>query len=250
MKFTFTQASMMSGLQRVMGAVPARMPMPSLGNLFFKLSEGKLEVTATDLEIIVMARVELIESDGEGSVLIQAKRFQELIRELPDVPLEIDVQESMKVILRGEGVGVYTLPGGDPMDFPELPPIDAKLSFSMDGESVNRMISKTMFSVSHDEMRPILTGVLMQIRPNEIRMVATDGHRLSRIIRTGIEYTGEPRDVVIPMKAFSLLTRSLDETEAPVIGIAETRASFTTDNQAYRGSLPEVRERNSRRQPS
>ncbi len=231
MKFTFTQASMIKGLQRIMGAVPTRMPIPSLGNVFFRLKDGSLDITATDLEITVTSKVDIIESDGEGSILIQAKRFQELVNLLPDIPLEIEVHEPLKVTLKSEGTGVYTLPGGDPIDFPELPPVDAQLSFTMNGENLSRLISKTMFAVSHDDMRPILTGMLMQIRANELRVVATDGHRLSRIVRKGIDYSGEPRDVVVPMKALNLLLRSLEDEDNPVIGIAETRASFSTEDQ-------------------
>ncbi len=231
MKFSFSQLSMLKGLQRIIGAVPSKMPMPSLGNIHLSLEGKTLSLTATDLEVTVTSRVELIESDGTGSVLIQAKRFQELVRELPDVPLEIEIQEPLKIFLKGEGVGVYTLPGGDPVEFPELPQVDAKLTFNMPAENLKRMVSKTVFAVSRDEMRPILTGLLLQMRPGEIRMAATDGHRLSRILRKDIEYTGEPRDVVIPMKAFSLLMRNLEDGDTPEIGIAETRSSFSTEEQ-------------------
>ncbi|MCF7809369.1 DNA polymerase III subunit beta [bacterium] len=231
MKFTFTQASIHRSLQRVMGAVPVRMPMPSLGNIFFRLKDGSLDITATDLEITITSKVEIIESEGDGSVLIQAKRLQELVSKLPDVPLEVEVHEGRKVTLNCEGVGVYTLPGGDPMDFPELPSVEAKINFKISGEFLKRLISKTVFAVSRDDMRPILTGILMQIRSNELRVVATDGHRLSRIIRRGIEFSGEARDVVIPMKALNLLTRSLDDADEPEIGIAETRAYFYTEHQ-------------------
>ena len=220
---------MVKSLQGVMGAVPSKMPMPSLSNLYFRLKDKSLQITATDLEVTVSSNVDIIESEGEGSILIQAKRFNDLVRELPDVPLEVKVQDPFKVTLDGEGVGIYTLPGGDPVDFPELPTVDSKISFTMKGDALRWVISKTSFAVSHDEMRPILTGILMQIRTDEICLVATDGHRLSRVIHKGIDYRGEPRDVVVPMKALTLLMRSLDDTDEPVLGIAETRASFTTE---------------------
>lgn len=231
MRFTFTKDSIVDSLQLVMGAVPTKMPMPVLGNLYLKLDGNSLQITATDLEITVTATTEVIESEGSGSILIQAKRFQELIRKLPDSPLEIEVQEPLKILLKCEGVGVYTLPGGDTMDFPELPMVEPQISFQVSGENLKRMISKTVFAVSHDEMRPILTGILMQIRSNEMRVVATDGHRLSRIIKSGIDFSGEPRDIVIPMKALNLLLRGLDDADNPEIGISETRAYFATDNQ-------------------
>ena len=153
MKFSFSQETMLKGLNRVMGAVPTRMAMPSLGNIYFRLEGHNLLITATDLEITVTANIEVIESDGEGGILIQAKRFYELIRELRDTTLEIEVQEPFKVIMKGEGVGVYTLPGGDPVEFPDIPNVDAQLSFNISAVNLKRMVSKTVFAVSKDEKR-------------------------------------------------------------------------------------------------
>ncbi len=231
MRFTFSQVSMTRGLQRVMGAISTRVPMPSLSNLQMKLDGKKLEITATDLEITITSSIDLNEAEGAGGVLVQAKRFQELIRELPDVPLEMEVPEMNKILLKGEGIGKYVLPGGDPVEFPELPAVDAKLSFEMNAEVLKRMISKTIFAVSHDEMRPVLTGLLMQLRPNELRVAATDGHRLSRISKRNTAYTGEPIDVIIPMKALNLLMRNLGDDEKPEIALAENRASFKAESQ-------------------
>ncbi len=231
MRFTFSQVSMMKGLQRVMGAIATRVPMPSLSNLQMKLEGKKLEITATDLDTTITAHVDLIDAEGSGGVLVQAKRFQELIRELPDVPLEVNVPDDGKVLLGGEGVGNYILPGGDPVEFPELPPVDAKVTFTIKSEDLRRMVSKTLFAVSNDEMRPVLTGILMQVRSEEMRMVATDGHRLSKIIHKNIAYSGEPIDVIVPMKALNLVMRNLQDDDEPEIALAESRASFSTKSQ-------------------
>ena len=231
MKFTFTQSSILKSIQRVVGAVSSKMPMPALTNFHLKLDGQTLTITATDLEVTVSSTVELLEAAGSGGVLIQAKRFQELIRELPDVPLEVEVQDPFKVTLRGEGIGVYNLPGEDPIDFPELPVVDSKLSFAIAGDRFKRMIAKTIFAVSKDEMRPVLTGILFQLRPGEMRVVATDGHRLSRVICSDIPFDGEPRDQIVPIKAVNLLLRNLSDDEELVIALAETRASFTAASQ-------------------
>lgn len=220
---------MMKGLQRVMGAVSARVPMPSLSNLYIKLEGNRLEMTATDLEVTITAQVDVLESEGSGSILIQAKRFQELIRELPDVQLDIEVPEMGKVNLMGDGIGNYTIPGGNPVEFPELPPVDALITFSLEAENLKRMISKTIFAVSNDEMRPVLTGLLLQVKPNEVQVVATDGHRLSKLMQRNINYNGDPINVIIPRKALDLLIRSMDDDDKPEISLAETRASFKTE---------------------
>ena len=239
MKFSVNQPVMHKALQRVVGAISPRVPIPSLSNLHFKLEGMQLQITSTDLDITINATVSLISAEGSGGVLVQAKRFQELIRELPELPLEVNIPEPGKVFLSGEGVGSYTIPGGNPADFPELPPVDAKLSFTTDADDLKRMISKTIFAVSNDEMRPVLTGLLLQIRPNEVRFVATDGHRLSRIIHKNISYDGDQRDVIIPMKALNLLMNNLDAGDQPELAIAETRASFKTANQTLISRLIE-----------
>lgn len=230
MKFSFTQSVMLKALQRVMGAVSSRVPMPSLNNLHFRLDGKSLEITATDLEITVTARIDLVESEGSGEALVQARRFQDLIRELPDVSLELEVNEKGQIVLKGEGVGTYSLPGDDPLEFPEMPTVDADLTFSLTGEKFRRIISKTIFAVSADEMRPILTGLLVQIEPEKLTVVATDGHRLSRIIQSGIDYDGDPRDVIVPMKALSVFMKNLEISDMPSLGLAETRASFSSEN--------------------
>jgi DNA polymerase-3 subunit beta len=231
MKFSVAQPVMQKALQRVIGAIAPRVPIPSLSNLHFKLDGNELKITSTDLDITINASIELISSEGSGGVLVQAKRFQELIRELPESELEVNIPEPGKVFLKGEGIGSYTIPGGDPADFPELPSVNASLAFTTDADNLKRMISKTIFAVSNDEMRPVLTGLLLQVRPNEVRFVATDGHRLSRMIHTDIEYSGEPRDVIVPMKALNLLMRNLDADDKPELALAETRASFKTGTQ-------------------
>lgn len=230
MKFTFTQSSMAKGLGKVMGAVSAKAPIPSLSNLHLKLKESLLEVTGTDLDLTITAKVELVESDGTGSILVNARRFQEIIRELPDVVLEMNVEEGGKVVLKGNSIGIYTIPAGNATDFPEIPSVDPQFQFDLSTDMLRRVISKAIFAVSHDEMRPILTGLLFQLRPDELRVVATDGHRLSRIIRKDISYQGEPRDVTIPMKSLNILMKNISDGDNPRIGIAQSRASFISES--------------------
>jgi len=228
MKFTFAQSAMLKSIQKIIGAVSTRAPMPALSNFHLKLDGRTLIMTSTDLEVTVSATVDLLESEGSGGVLVQAKRFQDIIRELPDIPLEVEVVDPFKVTLRGEGIGVYNLPGEDPIDFPELPVLDSKLSFHISAEIFKRMIGKTIFAVSKDEMRPVLTGILFQLRGSEIRVVATDGHRLSRVTRQDVQSSGEARDDIIPLKALTLLQRNLEDDDDLEISLAETRASFST----------------------
>jgi len=231
MKFSFTQSAISRGLQRVIGAVSSKVPMPSLSNVHLKLDGQMLSMTSTDLEVTITATVDLIDSEGQGGALVHAKRFQEIVNALPDIPLEMEIQEPFKVFLRGEGLGIYQLPGGDPIDFPDLPKVDPKVSIKIPCETLKRMISKTIFAVSKDEMRPVLTGILLQIRPGELRFVSTDGHRLSKISREDGSQNIDARDDIIPMKALNVLLKNLGDDEDVEINLSETRASFTSPGQ-------------------
>jgi len=89
-----------------------------------------------------------------------------------------------------------------------------------------------LFAVSHDEMRPVLTGLFLRVRTGSLTVVATDGHRLSRITREGIDYGGNSVDVIVPMKALNLIQRTIEDEETLEIALAETRASFRTEKFA------------------
>ncbi len=231
MKFSVMQNNLEQGLQKIIGAVSTRAPIPSISNVFISLKDNVLNMTATDLEITITSYVELIEFEGSGEVLIQAKRLQEIVSALPNVQLNFDVQSGFRVQLNVENLGVFHLPGGDPVNFPDTPSVEPKVSYRIPADRLRRMISKTIFAVSKDEMRAVLTGILFQVRPGELRLVATDGYRLSKISHSDINIEGEIHDDIIPMKALNILYKNTEDSEEIEVILSDRRAAFITEKQ-------------------
>jgi len=191
----------------------------------------------------------------DGSVAVPARIFHDITRELEGIPIEVgteDGRESDAQGVPGQGKvrilsdrGTYRIPCDVGEDFPRMPvsesPSEEAQSFSIQGERLARMVGKTLFAVSKDELRPALMGVLFQIRNRTLTLVATDGHRLVRIIdkkflvplspsagqaltgqagQTGAQGLAQQEniggDFIVPAKALQLLLRNLSETTGPI----------------------------------
>ena len=209
MRFTVTQADLMEALGRVSPAVPTKSTLPILSNVLLQLEENKLKMVATDLEVSVVTELE-VQGEVSGSVSVPAKKIGDIVRELDGLSLTVNVDESHHLLIDA-GDGQYQVPGIAAQEYPSLPEIDSAATLSFSAEDLNSMIQRTTFAVSRDELRPALTGVFFQIRPSELRCVATDGHRLVRIIDQNFRAEGESREMILPVKALEMIRRNLPD---------------------------------------
>lgn len=213
MQFTVDQATFLEALNRVTPVVPSKSTLPILSNVLMELEGNHLKVVATDLEISIVTTIE-VEGKEDGALSVPAKKIGEIVRELDGMELSFELDESFHIILNA-GVGRYQVPGIAAQEFPTLPEFEGASEIIIDSEKLSSMISRTIFAVSKDELRPALTGVFFQIRSNEIRTVATDGHRLVRLIDQDFNFTGESTELILPTKALDVIRRNLPE-EDPV----------------------------------
>ncbi len=207
MDFIIDQKKLFQALDAVSDVVPSKTAIPVLSHLLLeafseKSTDGKITISATDLDISITTSVPAVVEEP-GRITIPARKFVDIIRELPEGPISIKAKDNKVVISSGggggkgeefeasdrplqPGQGLYVLMGLTPEDYPELPSeIEGVLlpfgeNGNLESNLLNEMISKTYFAVSKDETRPVLNGVLCQIRPDGIILVATDGHRLVR----------------------------------------------------------------------
>jgi len=228
MKFSVTSGDLQKCLGSVGGVIPTKSTMPILENFLFELQDDELRVTATDLEISMSVTVKV--TDGQaGKMAVPAKKMMETIRALPLTPIEfIGDPESNRIEMRTEN-GVYKLTGESSENYPAISAFEGKDEFTMDSESLRRLISKAIFAVSSDELRPAMMGVLFQMKKDEIRSVATDGHRLVRFINKKFPAKNIQRDVIIPAKALHLVTKSIESGDVTV-AFGETHAKFSLGN--------------------
>jgi DNA polymerase-3 subunit beta len=226
MKFSVSSNELNKGLSAVIGAVPSKATLPILETILFESEDGKLKLTATDLEISI---IEYIDADIEedGAVAIPARRLLETLRQLPNIPVFFNVDERKNINFRTDK-GTYKLVGDDADEFPEVPNLDDGTNISTTTELMNNAIHKTLFAVSSDDLRPAMMGVYFQIGTDESKFVATDGHRLVKY--TNREITADKEvDFIVPDKALSLIQKTIDGDKCDLT-VTEDHARFKSES--------------------
>ncbi len=216
MKANVQQEILWEGIQTVSRIVPSKATLPIISNLLLKAEGNELIVRATDLDISISTRFEA-DITEEGSIAVPARTFSDITRKLFPGPLSLSSQENKLEIASGPEENqthrfTSTILGMSPDEFPELPDYTEGNVVHPDGESLRMMVEKTELAVSLDETRPVLNGIFTNIKEQDMTMVATDGHRLARIIKTLPEPMDSEIGVIIPAKALSHLGRLLQST--------------------------------------
>lgn len=216
MKFSIPRSRLLTSLQSILQVVPTKSTLPILTNILVEALEGKLKLSATDLDLSVSAGVEA-EVAKKGSVALPAKILVEMVRELPESVVTIEATAN-RVELRIPN-GSYKIAAVSPEDFPKLPAVNTKKEIRVAGDTLVKMIRKTTFACSTDETRPALNGVLWQTKGDRMQMVATDGHRLARVAVENSKLKGISDDLIIPPKVLNLIPKFIESSGATEVGI-------------------------------
>ena len=220
MEVVLDRDAFLKGLQMVHNIVEPRQTLPILANVLLETETEAVRVTATDLE--VAARVSIPAKVGKGgAITIAARKLSEIVRELPAAGLSLKVGENAAVNLRCGGSS-YRLVGLGPEDFPAVVPAAPSAWLTVEAKMLREMLAQTMFAISHDESRFALNGVLFVFQPKELRLIATDGHRLAvatRAVGQGLSGTSG----IVPRKAIVEIMRVLGASEDVQIAITENQ---------------------------
>ncbi len=206
------------GLQMANNVVEPRQTLPILANVLLEAGGDALTLTATDLEVGVRISVPATVK-APGSVTISSRKLVEIVKELPSASLALRLQENAWVGLRCAGAS-YKLVGLGPEDFPAVASGTVDSWITMDGRLLREMLAQVAFAVAHDETRYALNGVLLVMRDKEIRMVATDGHRLALATR-GLDQGAPPVSGIVPRKAVQEIARIVAPGEEAQIAVSD-----------------------------
>ena len=229
MKFSILQNDLIEALQIVSGVVPTRSTTPILENILFDLDDSVLKITSTDLEISITTQVTPREVIKPGSIALPAKVVIEMIRSLPEIPIHFELVENNRMKIQTDK-GLYRIAGILKENFPEMPKFSNERIVEIESSILSRMFSKTIFAVSSEELRPALMGVFMQIMSDEFRMVATDGHRLAKIVDKSFRYDEESLRVIIPSKAVQIALKNFNEKIPTKLVIDDSGLCFNFQN--------------------
>ena len=220
MKIIVERKKLSDAVQNILPIVPPRATLPSLGNLVMEASKGVVRIGATDLEVYVRCAVQAtVEKDG--STTIPAKKFGELLKQLTGEKVEMETDAKQQTVIRC-GTNRTTMQGLPRTDYPVVPQFPSDRAFEFPRKMLIEMIEKTVYAVSVEDTRYVLTGVCLSLEKGKARMVATDGRRLSYIARPVADSAKVVDKVVIPAKAAREAARVLGDAAGDTVQVAIT----------------------------
>jgi len=209
MKLTAEREKLLSPLQAVIGVVERRQTMPVLANVLLSVREGRLSITASDLEVELVAGTQVAVQEA-GDITVPGRKFLDILRALPEqLPVSLNVDGEKVVIKAGKSrFSLATLPASD---FPVIDDIDAQQTVQVARKDLLRLLEKTHFSMAQQDVRYYLNGMLLEIDGVSLRAVATDGHRLALCEAELTVAAKSPQQVIVPRKGVLELQRVLTE---------------------------------------
>jgi DNA polymerase-3 subunit beta len=226
MKLTAEREKLLTPLQAVMGVVERRQTMPVLGNVLLAVRAGQLTITATDLEVELVAATDVTVQEA-GDITVPGRKFLDILRALPEkVSVSLTVEGEKVVIKAGRSrFSLVTLPA---VEFPVIDEINALQTVQVARKELQRLLEKTHFSMAQQDVRYYLNGMLLEIDAESLRAVATDGHRLALCETSLASKAKNAQQVIVPRKGVLELQRVLtDEGTADLaIGTNHVRAQI------------------------
>ena len=245
MKFQTTKEDLFNHIQITQNIVTPRVSLPILSNILLEVTEEKLKLTTTDLDIGISCEypVEAVET---GAITVPSKRFAEIIHELPIGPVVVSAKKNNMVTIQAEACE-FKIMGLPKEEFPKLPEFKDKEAIKIEQAALKEMLLKTAFSVSHDETRYVLNGILFKIENDTITLVATDGRRLALIekkLRPGIN---KKINLIIPVKTIHELNRNLKNEGDILLVLGENQVLFDLGpihiiSRQIEGEFPDYRQ--------
>ena len=215
MKVTSLQENLARGLQIAGRAVSTRGSLPILGNVLLRTENGRLKLTATNLEVGINVWVPA-KVDDEGAITVPAKLFTDFVNSLPPGPTELSLNVRTKTVHLKSGPYEANFKGLDAEEFPTIPVAPDKPTTKLAKSTLRRMIGEVAFVATTDDSRPVLTGVLTTFEGDKATMAAADPYRLSVRTAALLSKVEGKIEVIIPARSLQEVQRIIDDSEDPV----------------------------------
>ena len=228
MKIVCYKDTLLKALNSVIKGVASKTTNPILEGILIQTNENQVKLTTYDMELGIEY---IIDSDvkEQGSTVVNAIMFSEIIRKLPDTEISISVNANNLLEIECEG-SLYKLATMNPEEFPELPKIEVENGIEVEQINLKNMIKKTIFAVSMEESKPIFTGCLFEITNNKLNLVAVDGFRLA-LRSLFLNKPTQNFSAVIPGKTLNEVNKILsDSFDIVKIGVSKNQALFEMEN--------------------
>ena len=222
MKFIINREDILSPLQQIVSVIEKRQTMPILSNVLIVMEDDQLILTGTDLEIQIIAEIH-ISLATSGSITVPVRKFLDICRLLPNgAEIKFEQQDDkVKILSNRSRFSLSCLPADN---YPKFSESELDNHFFINAGKFKKALDKTVFSMANQDVRYYLNGLLLNISNTKIKLVASDGHRLSIYDDTLDEGTGYEARIILPRKGVLELSRLLDDSEA------ELKIEFSSNN--------------------
>jgi len=224
MRIKCEKEDLLKGVQAVQNVASTRASLPILSNILVETQKKRLYLAGTDLDVGIGTYVD-IHLEEEGAVTVPAKKFSDIIKELPEGECVISTKKNNVMTLES-GKCFFKLPGLPKDDFPKFPSFGSEPKLVLPQQLLKTMLRVTSFAMSYDETRYVLNGILFKCGEKSITLVATDGRRLACIEKILEKEWKNPYEMIIPTKTVQELNRLLQEKEEVEITKKENQVLF------------------------
>src|SRR5216683_3123126 len=226
MEITVSRSELLKELSATQGVVERKTTIPILSNYLFEAGADRLSLTATDLDLSLRTSCNA-KVKKEGSCTIPARKLHDYVKLLPEADITIKLLENHWVSIRC-GRSNTKMVGMARSNFPSLPTFPTAGVVKIPAQVLRAMIARTGFAIANEESRYTLNGALMVLKPESITMVATDGHRLAHVERSGEKFEGVSGEMktLVPKKAMDELKSLVDATDVETIEFAKDESTL------------------------
>lgn len=230
MKFIVSSVQLLKALQAVHGVIQANNTLPILDNFLFELEEGKLRITASDLETTMNVTITPDMAEDFGNLAVPAKILIETLKTFSNIPISFSSNPDTFGITIATEEGNFKIAGQNGDEFPKIPEMENPTAITIDSGFLASAIHNTLLATGSDELRPVMSGVFCELNETGITFVATDAHKLVRYRRTDVQ-TGMDASFILPKKPLNQLKNILaDSDETVKIEYTEKNAFFSFQN--------------------
>ena len=210
MKFIVSSSALLTALQTVSKVIASKNTLPILDSFLFNLEGGKLTITASDVETRLVTSLDVMNAEGSGGLFtIDAKRLLDPLKELSEQPLTIDVNDDNMVVNVDYLNGKFNIPGQNGDAYPQQKPLsESAVTITLESQILLNGISRSMFALADDELRPAMNGIYFDFYPDNLTIVATDNHRLIRLRNFSV-HSAERASFILPRKPATMLKNLL-----------------------------------------
>jgi len=217
MRFTISSNTLSNRLLTLSKVINSKNSLPILDDFLFEVTNGQLVITASDSENVMTSLLPLDESEGEGSFAVSNHTIIDAVKELPEQPLNIDVNfDEMKMYITYQN-GSYNFPVQNADEYPKAQPVsDSATTITINASILVDNINRSLFATAQDELRPVMNGIYFDLTADSLAIVSSDGHKLVRNKNYSVK-SDAPASFILPKKPAQLLKAVLSKDGGDVV---------------------------------